>query len=82
MMCREGRVEIVALLMEVVDPWIAPKVNRNNESVLFVGCERGKLDVVKHLLVNHSWLLMLELDAPTTSLHAAASGGHTGEYQA
>ncbi|RVW17349.1 Ankyrin repeat-containing protein ITN1 [Vitis vinifera] len=60
-----------------VDPWIAPKVNRNDESVLFVGCERGKLDVVKHLLVNHSWLLMLELDAPTISLHAAASGGHT-----
>ena len=78
--CGEGRVEIAALLLEV-DPWIAPKVNLNEESALFVGCKKGNLDVVKHLLEKYPWLLMLELDAPTTSLHAAASGGHTGEYR-
>ncbi|KAH7574258.1 hypothetical protein ACOSP7_008330 [Xanthoceras sorbifolium] len=73
--CREGRLEIVRLLLET-DPWVVYKVNRDNESVLFVACERGRLDVVKQLL-NYPWLLMLEMDGVTTSLHAAALAGHT-----
>lgn len=78
--CREGRVEIVGVLL-AVDPWISPKVNMKKESALFVGCERGKLEVVKLLLEKYSWLLTLELDSPTTSLHAAATAGHTGQDQ-
>ncbi|KAK2661237.1 hypothetical protein Ddye_007770 [Dipteronia dyeriana] len=73
--CREGRLEIVKLLVET-DPWVVYKVNRDNESVLFVACERGKLDVVKQLL-NYPWLLMLEMDGITTSLHVAALAGNT-----
>ncbi|KAK1550572.1 hypothetical protein Q3G72_021245 [Acer saccharum] len=73
--CREGRLEIVKLLVET-DPWVVYKVNRDSESVLFVTCERGKLDVVKQLL-NYPWLLMLEMDGVTTSLHVAALAGHT-----
>ncbi|TXG62007.1 hypothetical protein EZV62_013370 [Acer yangbiense] len=73
--CREGRLDIVRLLVET-DPWVVYKVNRDDESVLFVACERGKLDVVKQLL-NYPWLLMLEMDGVTTSLHVAAFAGHT-----
>ncbi|KAI9191957.1 hypothetical protein LWI28_015980 [Acer negundo] len=73
--CREGRLEIVRLLVET-NPWVVYKVNRDNESVLFVACEKGKLDVVKQLL-NYPWLLMLEKDGVTTSLHVASFAGHT-----
>lgn len=74
--CREGRLNIVRLFVES-ESSVVFKANRNNESVLYVACERGKLDVVKQLL-NYPWLLMLEMDGLTTSLHVAASAGHTG----
>lgn len=73
--CREGKMEMVRLLVET-DPWLVYKVNQDNGSALTVACERGKLDVVDYLL-SFPGLLMLELDGFTTSLHAAASGGHT-----
>ncbi|OMO61913.1 hypothetical protein CCACVL1_23153 [Corchorus capsularis] len=73
--CREGREEIVKLLV-ATDPWVVYKVNRDEESALFVACERGKVDVVK-LLLDYPWMLTLEVDASTTSLHVAASAGHT-----
>ncbi|PIA64798.1 hypothetical protein AQUCO_00100340v1 [Aquilegia coerulea] len=72
--CREGHIEIFKLLLET-DPSILYKLNRNHESALYVACARGKVDMVKQLL-NYSWLLMLEEDGPTTSLHVAVSGGH------
>ena len=74
--CREGRVEIVRLLVWT-DPWVVYKLNQEEKSSLFVACERGKVDVVK-LLLDYPWMLMLEVDASTTSLHVAASAGHTG----
>ncbi|KAH0648075.1 hypothetical protein KY285_033323 [Solanum tuberosum] len=78
--CREGRVEIVRILLEN-DPWIAYKTNLWDKSVLYVACERGRIEVVKYLLHNNNnnihMLLMLEVDMSTTSLHAAASSGHT-----
>ncbi|EOY29731.1 Ankyrin repeat family protein, putative [Theobroma cacao] len=74
--CREGRVEIVRLLVGT-DPWVVYKVNQEEESALFVACERGQVDVVKLLLNYPSKMLMLEVDASTTSLHVAASAGHT-----
>lgn len=77
--CREGRVEIVRLLVGT-DPWVVYKVNQEEESALFVACERGQVDVVKLLLNYPSNMLMLEVDASTTSLHVAASAGHTGNY--
>ncbi|KAF5748260.1 putative Ankyrin repeat family protein [Tripterygium wilfordii] len=73
--CREGRSEIMRVLVET-DPWLVYKFNTRGQSVLFVACERGRLDVVKHLL-NYPVLLTSEVDALTTSLHVAASGGHT-----
>ncbi|XP_022732330.1 ankyrin repeat-containing protein At5g02620-like [Durio zibethinus] len=73
--CREGRVEIVKLLVGI-DPWVVYKVNMEEKSALFVACERGKVDVVK-LLLDCPWMLMLEVDASITSLHVAASAGHT-----
>ncbi|KAF9662251.1 hypothetical protein SADUNF_Sadunf18G0033700 [Salix dunnii] len=73
--CREGKMEMVRLLVET-DPWLIYKVNQGNESALTVACERGRLAVVNYLL-NFPDLLMLELDGFTTSLHVAASGGHT-----
>ncbi|KAK9274351.1 hypothetical protein L1049_019165 [Liquidambar formosana] len=73
--CREGHMEIVNLLTET-DTWVVYRVNRDEESALSVACERGRVDVVKHLL-NYPWLLMLELDGFTCSLHVAASAGHT-----
>lgn len=74
--CKEGRMEMVKFLVEI-DPWVIYKVNQDNESALFVACERGGFDVVSYLL-NFQRLLMLEVDGFTTSLHVAASGGHTG----
>ncbi|XP_015083957.1 ankyrin repeat-containing protein At5g02620-like [Solanum pennellii] len=78
--CREGRVEIVRILLEN-DPWVAYKTNLWDKSVLYVACERGRIEVVKHFLHNNNnnihLLLMLEVDMSTTSLHAAASSGHT-----
>ncbi|GLT48211.1 hypothetical protein SLA2020_218500 [Shorea laevis] len=68
--------EIVRLLVET-DPWLVNKVNRDGESALLVACERGRADVVKHLLLNYPRMLMLEVDALTTSLHVAASAGRT-----
>ncbi|KAB5514040.1 hypothetical protein DKX38_027946 [Salix brachista] len=73
--CREGKMEMVRLLVEE-DPWLVYKVNQANESALAVACKRGRLDVVDYLL-NFPGLLMLEIDGFTTSLHVAASGGHT-----
>ncbi|KAJ6295587.1 hypothetical protein OIU78_023583 [Salix suchowensis] len=73
--CREGKMEMVRLLVEE-DPWLVYKVNQANESVLAVACKIGRLDVVDYLL-NFPGLLMLEIDGLTTSLHVAASGGHT-----
>lgn len=73
--CREGKMEMVRLLVET-DPWLVYKVNQDNGSALTVACERGKFDVVDYLL-SFPRLLMLELDGFTTSLHSAASGGHT-----
>ncbi|XP_049376398.1 ankyrin repeat-containing protein NPR4-like [Solanum stenotomum] len=76
--CREGRVEIVRILVEN-DPSIAYKSNLWDKSVLYVACERGRIEVVKYLLHNNNMhmLLILEVDMSTTSLHAAASSGHT-----
>ncbi|KAM7493312.1 hypothetical protein LguiB_027921 [Lonicera macranthoides] len=73
--CREGHVEVVKVLLDV-DLSAAYKLNRRDESVMFVACERGWVEVVKKLL-NLPWLLMLEVDGVTTSLHVAAEGGHT-----
>ncbi|KAK6912740.1 PGG domain [Dillenia turbinata] len=73
--CREGHEKIAKILVNN-DPWVAYKVNRNGETALFVASERGKLHEVK-LLLKYQWMLMLELDRATTSLHAAASAGHT-----
>lgn len=77
--CREGHGEMVRLLLEV-NPGVAYQMNLREESVLYVACERGKAQVVKHLLINFPMLLTLELDLSTTSLHVAASLGHTGTY--
>ncbi|XP_015083956.1 ankyrin repeat-containing protein ITN1-like [Solanum pennellii] len=76
--CREGRVEIVRILLEN-DPWVAYKTNLWDKSVFYVACERGRIEVVKHFLHNNNihMLLMFEVDMYTTSLHAAASSGHT-----
>ncbi|GKV44872.1 hypothetical protein SLEP1_g52013 [Rubroshorea leprosula] len=75
--CREGgRMEIVRLLVET-DPWLVNKVNRDEESALLLACEPGRADVVKHLLFYYPWMLMLEVDALTTSLHVTASSGYT-----
>ncbi|KAJ6674141.1 ANKYRIN REPEAT FAMILY PROTEIN [Salix viminalis] len=73
--CREGKMEMVRLLVEE-DPWLVYTVNQASESALVVACKRGRLDVVDYLL-NFPGLLMLEIDGLTTSLHVAASGGHT-----
>ncbi|CAK9144526.1 unnamed protein product [Ilex paraguariensis] len=73
--CREGQVTIMNMLLET-NPWVAYKVNRRDESVLFVACERGRLEVVKELL-RFQWLLTMEMDLATTSLHVAATAGHT-----
>ncbi|KAL5729100.1 hypothetical protein ACHQM5_002097 [Ranunculus cassubicifolius] len=72
--CREGHVEVVKLLIEL-DFGALYKLNGDKESVLLVACKRGRLDVVKQLL-SYSWLLMLEEDGPTTSVHVAASAGY------
>lgn len=74
--CREGRTDMVKVLVES-DPCVVYKVNKENQSGLFAACERGKLEVVDYLL-NFQHLLVLEVDAPTTSLHVAAFGGYTG----
>ncbi|KAK9142105.1 hypothetical protein Syun_011505 [Stephania yunnanensis] len=73
--CREGRLEVAMALLRA-DPSVGYKLNRENESVLFVACGRGWSGVVNYLL-EYSWLLMLEEDGSTTSLHLAASAGHT-----
>ncbi|KAI3743564.1 hypothetical protein L1987_61274 [Smallanthus sonchifolius] len=55
------------------------KVNCRGESVLFVACERGKVEVVK-VLIGFQWLLVHELDAFICSIHVAvavAVAGHT-----
>lgn len=75
--CREGHLKIVKLLLEA-DPWIAYKVNSRGESAFFAACERGQVDVVKHLMIGFQGLLMLDVDMEITSLHVAASSGNIG----
>ncbi|GAA0171020.1 scaffold/adaptor protein [Lithospermum erythrorhizon] len=78
--CREGQMQMIKFLVEANNGSggsVAYKVNRRGESALFVACENGRLEVVKYLLNYFPVLLMLELDASTTSLHVAASSGHT-----
>lgn len=79
--CKEGHVKVMKLLLES-DPLVIYKLNIRQESVLFVACQRGRVQVVKELLVFFPNLLMLEVDAlSSTSLHVAASAGHTGTSQ-
>lgn len=73
--CREGHLKIIKLLLES-DSSIIYKVNSHGESAFFAACERGKIDAVKHLM-NFPRLFMLEVDMSPSSLHVAASSGHT-----
>ncbi|KAL2525555.1 Ankyrin repeat family protein [Abeliophyllum distichum] len=73
--CREGHLEIIKLMLET-DNLIVYKLNSRKESPFFTACERGKINAVKHLM-NFPSLFLLEVDMSTSSLHAAASSGHT-----
>lgn len=73
--CKEGHLGIIKLLLEI-DNSIVYKKNLHEQSPLFVACERGQINAVKHLL-NFPRLFLLEVDMFTSSLHAAASSGHT-----
>lgn len=74
---REGNLEVLILLVDM-EPSAVWKVNAQNESALTLACGRGHVSVVKALL-SRSQLLAAEIDNPSTSLHAAASGGYTGD---
>ncbi|CAI9772356.1 unnamed protein product [Fraxinus pennsylvanica] len=76
--CREGHLGIIKLLLES-DNSIVYKQNLHEQSPFFVACERGKINAVNHLL-NFPRLFLLEVDMLTSSLHAAASSGHTGKF--
>uniref|UniRef100_A0A7N0U8A9 PGG domain-containing protein n=1 Tax=Kalanchoe fedtschenkoi TaxID=63787 RepID=A0A7N0U8A9_KALFE len=75
---RVGNLEMVTLF-EAADPSAFHKVNAYNQSVLLVACSRGRADVVRYLLQFHNKLLVeLEKeDKSTTSIHIAATLGHT-----
>ncbi|XP_022863013.1 ankyrin repeat-containing protein At5g02620-like [Olea europaea var. sylvestris] len=73
--CREGHLGIVKLLLES-DNSIVYKLNSREQSPFFAACERGKINAVKHLM-NFPLLVLLEVDMFTSSIHAAASSGHT-----
>lgn len=75
--CRRGKLEIVKMLVEI-DEGSVYRLNRENQSVLFVASEKGKTDVVIWLLSKFPQVLMLENDGVTTSLHVSAFNGHIG----
>ncbi|KAK9155026.1 hypothetical protein Sjap_002506 [Stephania japonica] len=80
--CREGHCEVTMALLNA-KPSEAYKLNRENESSLFVACGSGRwstISIVSHLLLNYSFLLTFEEDESCTSLHSAASVGHTGTW--
>lgn len=76
--CREGKSKIVLLLLQT-GSWVASNFNMENQSPLLIACSNGHLEVVK-VLLNQPLFLRLEYDNPhgLTSLHVAASKGHTG----
>ncbi|CAN0898256.1 Ankyrin repeat-containing protein At5g02620 [Linum grandiflorum] len=73
--CRQGNLIIVLILLEA-HPWGACKLNFQNQTTLFIASRNGHLDVVK-ILLRQPWLLGIEDDVPESSLHVAASKGHT-----
>ncbi|KAJ6963561.1 ankyrin repeat-containing protein ITN1-like [Populus alba x Populus x berolinensis] len=75
--CREGKSKIALLLLQT-SPWVASKFNMKNQSPLLIACSNGSLKVAK-VLLNQPLFLRLEYDNPLglTSLHVAASKGHT-----
>ncbi|XP_047323715.1 ankyrin repeat-containing protein At5g02620-like [Impatiens glandulifera] len=75
--CREGNMGIVMILLDDRDNISVYKVNKRRESALFVAAEKGRIDVVKFLIMEYPKILMLEIDLEFSSLHAAATAGHT-----
>ncbi|CAL1378226.1 unnamed protein product [Linum trigynum] len=75
--CRQGNPRVVLMLLEA-HPWVACKLNCNHQSALFLSSSNGHLNVVK-ILLSQPWLLDLEDDddVSMSSLHVAASKGHT-----
>ncbi|CAA2960081.1 ankyrin repeat-containing At5g02620-like [Olea europaea subsp. europaea] len=73
--CREGHLGMIKLLMER-DKSIVYKLNSREQSPFFAACERGNINAVKHLM-NFPRLFSLEMNMSTSSIHAAASSGHT-----
>lgn len=76
--CTEGHLEVCEMLLEA-DPSVGYKCNYDGDSVLFVACGSGRFSVVSLLLRKFPLLLISEEDGSSTSLHAAVTGGFTGE---
>ncbi|KAJ0075029.1 hypothetical protein Patl1_34045 [Pistacia atlantica] len=75
-----SRADALMPLLET-KPWIATKLNYENESAFFIACRQGHLDVVK-LMMNQSWLMDFEEDGiDLNALHVAAAMGHTDIVQ-
>ncbi|KAK9095013.1 hypothetical protein Scep_026482 [Stephania cephalantha] len=79
--CREGHFEVAMALLRAM-PSVAYKLNGEDESAMYAACSSGQgsanTGIVSHLLLNYPSLLVSEEDMSTTSLHSAASAGHTG----
>nr|XP_010916772.1 ankyrin-1-like [Elaeis guineensis] len=72
---REGHLEVCNALLDA-DQTVAYRLDCDHRSALFVACSRGHFPVAKFLL-DVPWLLASEEDGSTTSLHVAATDGHT-----
>ncbi|XP_073109533.1 uncharacterized protein [Elaeis guineensis] len=72
---REDHLEICNALLDA-DQTVAYRLDCDRRSALFVACSRGHFPVAKFLL-DVPWLLASEEDGSTTSLHVAATDGHT-----
>ncbi|KAI3455467.1 hypothetical protein Pfo_012130 [Paulownia fortunei] len=74
MACRRGHDKILMMLLET-DPWVASKLNCQDQSALYLACCYGHLKAAS-IFLNQPWLQELDDGDNATFLHVAASEGH------
>ena len=74
--CHQGNFKILVLLLDA-NPWVACKLNSDNQSAFYMACSHGHLNVVR-LLLSKAWVQGLEDDGFVKNcLHVAVTRGHT-----
>ncbi|BBG98939.1 Ankyrin repeat family protein [Prunus dulcis] len=73
--CRQGKVDVVMLLLEANPGVSSCMLNSENQTPFFIACSYGNREVVK-LFTDLPWVLDFEEDAVLSALHVSVAQGH------